>query len=54
MGMSLKRIYVLQFKKGRTLCRVNAATQGEVMRKHRKFDSMGYELIKVWRENAVA
>lgn len=54
MSMSFRRIFVLEFRKGATLCRVNAATQGEVMRKHRKFEGLGYELVKIWRENAVA
>lgn len=54
MSMSFRRIFVLEFCKGATLCRVNASTQGELLRKHKRFEGMGYTLVKMWRENAVA
>ena len=54
MSMSFHKIFVLEFRKGATLCRVNASTQGELLRKHKRFENLGYTLVKVWRENAVA
>ena len=53
MSMSFRRIFVLEFRKGDTLCRVNAATQGELLRKHKRSENLGYTLVRVRRENAV-